>query len=341
MHKLTLLLLFFYSSSSLGFSQATVPFFYGGAGNWGFSSMAGGNLTSNNADFWPARAEHRLDATGHYVRLYHQTLSSGTFSVDLIAKNPSGGPWGGTVLLQSSPDGSTWTTQDIITSIGTNGAVLSPSVSLPSGTKYVRVYYSNQTTTYYLGINNFSVNGSLLPVSLLSFDAKINELSINLFWSTASEKNNDYMAVERSVDGKLFSEIGQIKGVGYSVERVDYSFVDHFPYPGTNYYRLRQVDYDGTTTFHKVIAVEFTGKSTNGLNFVQNQEVVKAQFRTSAAASGELVLLDAIGRVIRVQKFEKNALSTQISTSGLPGGYYVVQIRQNDGLIKAMPLIKP
>lgn len=341
MNKLTLLTLLYHSIGSLGFSQATIPFFYGGAGNWGFASMAGGNLTSNNADYWPARAEHRLDATGHYIRLYHQTLSSGTFTVDLIAKNPSGGSWSGTVLLQSSPDGSTWTTQTTITSIGVNGAVISPSASLPSGTKYVRVYFSNRVANYILGVNNFSVSGSLLPISLLSFEAKINEQNINLFWSTATEKNNDYMAVERSVDGKLFSEIGRVKGLGYSVERVDYSFTDHFPYPGTNYYRLRQVDYDGTSTFHKVIAVEFTGKSTNGLNFVQNQEVVKAQFRTSAAAAGELVLLDVIGRVIRIQKFEKNALSAQISTNGLPRGLYVVQIHQNDGLIKAMLLIKP
>jgi hypothetical protein len=165
------------------------------------------------------------------------------------------------------------------------------------------------------------------------------EQSTGLFWSTAIEKNNDYMAVERSVDGDNFSEIGRVKGAGSSLERIDYSFVDRFPYQGTNYYRLRQVDYDGTTTYHKVIAVEFTGESTNTIGFVAMPEEVQVQFRAQGAA-GRLALIDATGRVVSTQVFDAQALTAKIGTQGLPKGFYVVQVRRNDGKLEAFPFVK-
>jgi len=147
------------------------------------------------------------------------------------------------------------------------------------------------------------------------------------------------MAVERSVDGDNFSEIGRVKGAGSSLERIDYSFVDRFPYQGTNYYRLRQVDYDGTTTYHKVIAVEFTGESTNTIGFVAMPEEVQVQFRAQGAA-GRLALIDATGRVVSTQVFDAQALTAKIGTQGLPKGFYVVQVRRNDGKLEAFPFVK-
>ncbi|WP_373553243.1 hypothetical protein [Haliscomenobacter sp.] len=147
------------------------------------------------------------------------------------------------------------------------------------------------------------------------------------------------MAIERSYDGNNFSEIGRIKGAGSSLERIDYSFVDRFPYQGTNYYRLRQVDYDGTTTFHKVIAVEFTGESVNTLGFVPTPEGIQVQFR-APGAGGSIRLVDAAGRILRTQKFDDQSLSIQISTADLPRGFYVLQVRRADGKVEAWPLVK-
>lgn len=189
------------------------------------------------------------------------------------------------------------------------------------------------------GIDNIIVSYSSLPVSLVFFNAISKEKVVDLLWSTATEKNNDYMAIERSVDGQNFSEIGRVQGAGNSVERIDYSFSDRFPYSGTNYYRLRQVDFDGSSTYHKVIAVDFNGESENTLAINQSLEEVSVQFRAPNAA-GQLVLVDAMGRIIRTQKFEEKVQSARISIHDLPKGFYVVQIRQTDGLIKAMPLIK-
>lgn len=189
------------------------------------------------------------------------------------------------------------------------------------------------------GLDNISISASNLPINLLFFEPQINNSYVNLLWSTATEKNNDYVAIERSVNGQNFSEIGRVPGAGNSVERIDYSFIDHFPYPGTNYYRLRQVDFDGTSTAYKVVAVEFNGESANALDVTQNPAEVSIQFH-APNAPGQLLLVDAMGRIIRSQKFEENVSSARISTQDLPRGYYVLQIRQTDGLIKARPLIK-
>lgn len=204
-----------------------------------------------------------------------------------------------------------------------------------------RIYFFGATSAAgTLRMDQLEVYGAnTLPIELLSFTHKVEQNQIYLLWSTATELNNDYMAIERSVDGQNFSEIGRVQGAGNSVERIDYSFIDQSPYPGTNYYRLKQGDFDGTSTYHKVIAVEFMGETANTISVVQNPEEVTVQFHAPNAA-GQLVLLDGMGRIIRAQKFEENVPSARISTYDLPKGFYVVQIRQIDGLIKAKSLIK-
>ena len=96
---------------------------------------------------------------------------------------------------------------------------------------------------------------AILPVELLSFAAK--EISGNLIqldWKTASETNNDYFIVEKSTDGMNFTPIGLVKGSGNSTINHNYSFLDK-KNEGIQlyYYRLQQVDYDGTRNFSPTI----------------------------------------------------------------------------------------
>ena len=98
-----------------------------------------------------------------------------------------------------------------------------------------------------------------LPIELTTFTAVRKEKSVLLEWETAGEINNDYMAVERSGDAKFFTEIGKQKGAGNSNMTLRYQLEDTAPLSGINYYRLRQVDYDGTTNYSKIISVNFNG----------------------------------------------------------------------------------
>jgi len=100
-----------------------------------------------------------------------------------------------------------------------------------------------------------TTTGGPMPVELLFFEAKSIGKKVELTWATATEKNFDYFALERSVDGENFIEVAQIQGMGDSFGRVDYSFEDEFPLVGRSYYRLRSVDFDGYTEIFNYVMV--------------------------------------------------------------------------------------
>ncbi|MBN4051534.1 hypothetical protein JYU16_01845, partial [bacterium AH-315-M05] len=96
-----------------------------------------------------------------------------------------------------------------------------------------------------------------LPIDLLSFDAKLNDDKVDLFWATASETNNDYFTIQRSVDGVDFENVTYVAGAGNSSHRLYYTAIDNDPYYGVSYYRLKQTDYDGKYEYSKVIAINY------------------------------------------------------------------------------------
>lgn len=99
-----------------------------------------------------------------------------------------------------------------------------------------------------------------LPVNLLDFTASLNNNEVMVEWSTASEINNNYFKVERSIDGINFYEIDRVDGVGNSNENNYYTSIDETPNKGLSYYRLIQVDYDGNFEIHTVVAVTNNAK---------------------------------------------------------------------------------
>ncbi|MEL7001687.1 MAG: T9SS type A sorting domain-containing protein, partial [Bacteroidota bacterium] len=84
-----------------------------------------------------------------------------------------------------------------------------------------------------------------LPITLSSFEGKTIDGENHLMWETSSELNNDFFEVQRSFDGINYEVIGEVKGSGTTEEVQRYSFVDELPFVGNNFYRLRQVDFDG------------------------------------------------------------------------------------------------
>jgi hypothetical protein len=96
---------------------------------------------------------------------------------------------------------------------------------------------------------------NIVPVQLIYFRGKAENNRAKLQWATATEINSAYFGVERSADLKEFAPVGQVASAGDSRERLEYSFLDDGPLPGVNYYRLKQVDKDGSFEYSKVIAV--------------------------------------------------------------------------------------
>jgi hypothetical protein len=96
-------------------------------------------------------------------------------------------------------------------------------------------------------------NARILPVNLISFNAQPMGEKVELAWQTAWEKNSKEFVVQRSSDLKEFGDLATLPAAGDAQSRNSYTFTDHSPLPGTNYYRLRMVDFDGTYEYSKVI----------------------------------------------------------------------------------------
>ena len=114
-----------------------------------------------------------------------------------------------------------------------------------------------------LGMTSFStftINGSsapstALPIELLYFNATPNQSVVDLTWATASELNNDFFTVERSIDGLTWENVVTVNGAGTTTQRNNYSAVDTRPVAGLSYYRLKQTDFDGAFTYSEIRSV--------------------------------------------------------------------------------------
>jgi hypothetical protein len=99
---------------------------------------------------------------------------------------------------------------------------------------------------------------SPLPIELLSFTGEVRDAENALHWITATETDNDRFELERSAEGVNWELISTVEGAGSSQGALHYEAIDARPFDLT-YYRLRQVDYDGTWTLSEVIALERDG----------------------------------------------------------------------------------
>jgi hypothetical protein len=118
---------------------------------------------------------------------------------------------------------------------------------------------------YDIAIDDFTITqccAVILPVELLSFDAKCDNNKVNLKWTTTSEINNDYFTIERSPDALSFEPIGFINGKGNSSSLNVYNWVDANPLKGAAYYRLKQTDFNGAIEYHKTITTSCVNQSS-------------------------------------------------------------------------------
>ena len=110
---------------------------------------------------------------------------------------------------------------------------------------------------------------SLVPVELASFSASVTAAGVELKWTTATETNNFGFSIERRSENSDFTEIGFVKGNGTSTVTNSYSFVDTRPLEGAVYYRLKQVDLDGSVSYSNEIMADNSG-AINGFHLYGN-----------------------------------------------------------------------
>jgi hypothetical protein len=95
-----------------------------------------------------------------------------------------------------------------------------------------------------------------LPIELISLTGKCNNQNIELKWSTATETNNHYFSIERSIDGINWQLVTEVDGAGNSSSIKKYSYIDVVQYDDISYYRLKQTDFDGGFKYSAIIGIE-------------------------------------------------------------------------------------
>ncbi|MBD2769944.1 FG-GAP repeat protein, partial [Hymenobacter sp. BT664] len=166
-----------------------------------------------------------------------------------------------------------------------------------------------------------------LPVTLTAFTAERRGRGVRLRWTTASEQNSDFFAVERSPDGRTFASIGRVAAQGHSPQAVTYEFTDSdLPAAPARvlYYRLRQIDLDGTATYSPVRAVAGeTDELTLFPNPARNGDPVRL---SGAAPQVPVTVLDLAGRVRGTTYTTASGQALlEPATGDLPTGLYVVR----------------
>ncbi|TAL61547.1 MAG: T9SS type A sorting domain-containing protein [Bacteroidetes bacterium] len=95
------------------------------------------------------------------------------------------------------------------------------------------------------------------PVELLLFHAKPNGKVVEVKWATATEMNNDYFTIEKTIDLYSYEDVGKISGAGNSSVPLHYALIDDHPFHGISYYRLTQTDFNGQYKTYGPVAVQF------------------------------------------------------------------------------------
>lgn len=171
------------------------------------------------------------------------------------------------------------------------------------------------------------VASSTLPVGLRYFTATATNGSVKLTWATAAERSNAYFVVERSSNGQDFAPVKKVSGAGNSNSTIVYSITDDTAFEGKMYYRLKQVDTDGNSSYSPVVTVTFQ-KDAGRMTAYPNP--AKERFRVSLPASireAVLTVYTSSGAVVHRQAVTN---TQSVSCASWKSGIYYLTIQAKE-----------
>lgn len=200
--------------------------------------------------------------------------------------------------------------------------------------------------TYYILIDGFAgqhcnldliltgdITGCILPIELLAFDGSLQDAAAELVWQTDQETNNQGFYLQRGdrADGQLtFADIAYLPSTAPEGAGATYRHDDPAYRRGqVNYYRLRQLDRDGTSHFHKVLALSDQPGGLPALQVFPNPASTQLNFLLDAALAAEapLSLHDLLGRQVLQAALAPGQTTLQLDISRLPAGTYTYTLR--------------
>lgn len=177
---------------------------------------------------------------------------------------------------------------------------------------------------------NYVYAEAVLPIELRTFEGQSVDQGIEIVWETSSEIDNDFFALERSIDGAYFEEIVHVQSAGESDNMQTYQYLDTDPYHGKNYYRLRQVDLDGSENYvGGILALThaYEGSISIQPNIIGG-DLLRFKVNTEELAEDmRIVITDASGRSLQtLSGIRMGKVLQEIDVGTLRPGMYFLHV---------------
>ena len=179
-----------------------------------------------------------------------------------------------------------------------------------------------------------------LPVELVDFNASVTTDGIQLKWRTLTEINNDFFEVQRSKTGEQFTPLAKKKGAGTTTVPIQYNYLDTEAKEGKTYYRLKQVDFSGESTYSDIISVDYQQSDEFQMLVYPNPAQGKS-FTLAVSGLGDLSTLpvfvtDLIGRAVHSSNLNviNGSASGDFFTENLPNGIYLIKVGTSNLAVK-------
>ena len=245
--------------------------------------------------------------------LLNRTAGTSNVSVTLTWDPNSCGVTNLATLLVTRWNATQWTNQG---NGGTGGTVT-------TGT----IISSGLVTSFSPFTLGSSTSANPLPIQLLEFNAVPVGSQVMLRWTTLQEKNNRYFEVEKSKSGFEWYTVGKLNGADNSSGRQDYELLDSFPFSDLSYYRLKQVDHDGSFSYSPIVSVQFQNQSF--LSIYPNPAGEFLILKGTGLKSENILLYNALGQPVRANMREHHE-GLLILTDELASGMYLITIRERE-----------
>jgi len=300
------------------------------------------SISGDFHDWWIDYQDMTLAAR---PEIYPRMIPVGPIIAELLTQTPLSGLTATDLYVDGAPHGTptVYFLAGLITYMGMYAEAAPDSYTIPSVVHpLVATHYETTVDyiwNYLLNFNDTNGNSRVffesvaLPVELVDFKGKKAEKTINLTWTTRNELNNDRFEVEYSADNQNFKTIGTLNAQGESTSESFYNFA-HIDYQtGKNFYRLKQIDRDGTFTYSEVITINvFT---------IENELIVypnpspdgrlNITFNATHEADTSIEIYDITGRKV----YTFGAENTEIGRNNynldlqlLERGMYQLQLKQ-------------
>jgi Secretion system C-terminal sorting domain len=202
------------------------------------------------------------------------------------------------------------------------------------GTKgsFYKTFWGSEWGSEY---RNIILSNTATPVELFSFTGSSSGKNVELRWTTATEDNNRGFEIQRSLDKINFVPIGFVTGKGTTTEKTSYTFIDKNMAGGKLYYRLKQVDFNGTTQYTNTIeinrALDFT-LSQNYPNPFNPSTVINFGLPFDANVTINVYNpLGALVRTITKGNYTAGNYNVEFNGSNLASGLYIYSLKATSG----------